>query len=220
MKQPTKAAVLACALPLLAVALLCLCALLLAPSPARPQTPAALSPAAALSPDVAARVQIVAALNKARGGAATPRTTRRAAAITLDADLTAAAQGRADALASGARVLTTPEYLSRAGLGARQRWDRFLTPPLPVYSRVPTGDEVVAALRATGSGKRALSETRLSAVGVAWSRALADEQTPAAPLAGAADEGVAFSQRYYVAVVFAAPLAQTSNPTKDKNNGR
>ena len=169
---------------------------------------------------MAARAQIAAALNKARGGAATPRNTRRAAAITLDADLTAAAQGRADALASGARVLTTPEYLSRAGLGARQRWDRFLTPTLPVYSRVPTGDEVIAALRATGSGKRALSETRLSAVGVAWSRAVADEQTPSAPLAGAADEGVALSNRYFVAVVFAAPLPQTTDPTKGKTNAR
>ena len=197
------------------IALLVGLALLLAPGPTRPQTPAA----APLS-DVAVRAQIVAALNKARGGAATPRTTRRAAAITIDADLTAAAQGRADALGSGARVLTTPEYLSRAGLGARQRWNRFLTPTLPVYSRVPTGDEVVAALRATGSGKRALSEMRLSAVGVAWSRAVADEQTPSAPLAGAADEGVALSNRYFVAVVFAAPVPAKVGTPEGVANGR
>ena len=218
MKQPTNAAVLACALPLLAVALLCLCALLLAPAPARPQTPAA------LSPDVAARVQIVAALNKARGGAATPRNTRRRAGLTLDAELTVAAQRRADALASGARVLTTPEYLSRAGLGARVRWNRFLTPTLPAYDHAPTGDEVVAALRATGSGKRALSETRLSEVGVAWSRAVAGEQTPGsgggAPLAGAADEGVALSNRYYVAVIFAAPLPAKVGTPGGGANGR
>ena len=195
-------------------AVLAAVAFLLVPALARPQAPSVRTPAAALSPDVAARAQIVAALNKARGGAATPRTTRRAAAITIDADLTAAAQGRADALGSGARVLTTPEYLSRAGLGARQRWNRFLTPTLPVYSRVPTGDEVVAAMRATGSGKRALSEMRLSAVGVAWSRAVADEQTPSAPLAGAADAGVALSNRYYVAVIFAAPAPTAPLPAK------